>query len=251
MFILEPNIFLLAALAVTFAGVSKAGFGSGASFASASILTLVVEPGVALGVMLPLLMIIDASSLRPYWRKWSKPDFKLLVLGGVPGVILGAAPYRIASPDFLRLLIGGVSVGFVLWQIGLARGWIRLAVTRAPDWSGVVFGCAGGFTTFVSHAGGPPVAMFLLTRGLDKTTYQATTVLLFRLLNILKFFFYALLGMFTVQTFLANLILAPFAVLGKWLGVKAHHLAQERLFFSVTYVLLVITGAKLIWDGLT
>lgn len=241
----------IAGAAVVFAGVSKAGFGSGAAFASATVLALVIEPGLALGVMLPLLMLIDAGSLKPYWRKWSVPDVRLLMLGGVPGVILGAALYRVASPDVFRLLIGGVSVGFVLWQMALKLGIVRLAQQRMPDWAGVVIGTVVGFTTFVSHAGGPPAAIFLLTRDLNKTQYQATTVLLFWILNIIKFVPYAALGMFTAQTLLANLILAPFAILGTWLGVRAHVLVPERLFFALTYVLLVVTGSKLIWDGLT
>ena len=70
-------------------------------------------------------------------------------------------------------------------------------------------------------------------------------------INVFKFVPYAFLGMFTVQTFTANLALAPFALLGTWLGVKAHHLVPERAFFMLTYVLLIMTGTKLIWDGLT
>jgi len=251
MLTLDLFFFCVAGPAVLFAGISKAGFGSGAAFAAATILALVVEPGLALGVMLPLLMLIDASSLKPYWRKWSAPDVRLLVIGGVPGVVLGAALYRVASPDLLRLLIGGVSVGFVLWQLSLASGLVKLARTRLPDWAGLVAGVAVGFTTFISHAGGPPAAVFLLSRGLGKTQYQATTVLLFWILNIVKFVPYAALGMFTAQTFLANVALAPFALLGTWLGVKAHHLVPERAFFALTYVLLMVTGSKLIWDGLT
>lgn len=251
MLTLDLWFFLIAGPAVVFAGVSKAGFGSGAAFAAATILALVVDPGLALGIMLPLLMLVDVASLKPYWRKWSMPDFKLLIWGGLPGVVAGAALYSVASPDLLRLLIGGVSVGFVLWQLSLARGWVRIAQSRLPDWMGIVLGVAAGFTTFVSHAGGPPVAMFLLTRGLDKTRYQATTVLLFWVLNIAKFFPYAALGMFTAQTFLANLVLAPFALLGTWIGVRAHHLVPQNVFFAITYVLLMVTGTKLIWDGLT
>jgi len=249
--ILDLWFFLIAGPAVIFAGVSKAGFGSGAAFAAATVLALVIEPGLALGVMLPLLMLIDVASLKPYWRKWSGLDVKLLLLGGVPGVALGAALYSVASPDLLRLLIGAVSVGFVIWQLSLARGWIKLAQARMADWAGPVAGLAVGFTTFISHAGGPPAAVFLLTRGLSKTQYQATTVLLFWVLNIAKFIPYAALGMFTAQTFLANLYLAPFALIGTWAGVRAHHLVPERLFFAITYVLLAVTGSKLIWDALT
>ncbi len=251
MLTLDWMFFLLAGPAVVFAGVSKAGFGSGAAFAAATLLALVVEPGLALGVMLPLLMLIDVGSLKPYWRKWSAPDAKLLILGGLPGVALGAALYQVASADVLRVLIGGVAVGFVLWQMTLKSGLINLANREMPAWFGAFMGVVVGFTTFVSHAGGPPAAVWLLGRKLNKTQYQATTVLVFWVLNIAKFFPYAALGMFTTQTLLANLVLAPFALLGTWLGVRAHHLVPERVFFGLTYVLLMVTGSKLIWDGLT
>ncbi|MDF1728318.1 MAG: sulfite exporter TauE/SafE family protein [Sulfitobacter sp.] len=251
MSLLDPWFLAIAGLATLFAGISKGGFGSGAAFAAASVLALVVEPGLALGIMLPLLMLIDLSALRPYWGKWSLPDAKLIILGGLPGVALGAILYRIASPDIIRLIIGTVSVGFVLWQFSVSRGWVRMGGKEMPDWMGGVLGVATGFTTFISHAGGPPAALFLLTRNLKKTTYQATTVLIFWALNIVKFVPYAALGMFTAETFKANLILAPFALLGTWLGVKAHHLVPERAFFALTYLLLLVTGGKLIWDGIT
>ncbi|NHX27949.1 TSUP family transporter, partial [Escherichia coli] len=106
-------------------------------------------------------------------------------------------------------------------------------------------------TSFISHAGGPPVAVFLLAQGLGKTTFQATTVLVFWAINLLKFVPYAALGIFSGDTLRADLILAPFALIGAWLGVRAHRLMPERAFFAVTYVLVSVTGAKLIWDGLT
>ena len=243
--------FAIAGPAAVFAGISKGGFGSGAAFAAASILALVVEPGLALGVMLPLLMLIDAVTLRPYWRKWNWPAARLMILGGLPGVALGALLFARADPDVFRVLIGAISIGFVLWQLGRARGWIRTAASALPTWAGAVAGVVAGFTSFVSHAGGPPAAVYLLSLRTSKTEYQANTVLIFWAINIAKFVPYAFLGMFTVQTGLANLALAPFALLGAWLGVKAHHMVPERAFFQLTYVLLIVTGTKLIWDGLT
>lgn len=130
-------------------------------------------------------------------------------------------------------------------------GLIRPPAQGLPLWAGALAGAVTGFTSFVSHAGGPPAAVWLLSRRLDKTTYQATTVILFWIINIVKFVPYAFLGIFTAQTLLADLILAPFAVLGAWLGVRAHRIVPERAFFALTYVLLLVTGTKLIWDGLT
>ncbi|GAA6200940.1 sulfite exporter TauE/SafE family protein [Aquicoccus sp. SU-CL01552] len=247
---LNAGFFAVAAPAVVFAGVSKGGFGSGAAFAASTILALFLEPGQALGVMLPLLMLIDAASLKPYWRRWHWPDARLLILGGVPGVVLGVALYRVADADLMRLLIGGISIAFVGWQFARGRGWIRASRERLPGWAGLLAGVVTGFTSFVSHAGGPAAAVYLLSQRLDKTRYQASTVLIFGVLNCVKFVPYAFLGMFTWQTAVANLALAPFALLGTWLGVRAHDLVPERLFFGLTYVLLLVTGGKLIWDGL-
>lgn len=249
---LEFNVlfFAVAIPATVFAGISKGGFGSGVAFASSSILALVLTPTQALALMLPLLMLIDLATLRPYWRRWSWPDARLLILGGLPGVALGIWLFQVTNDDILRLLIGGISLGFVAWQIARHQGWLLQTTQRLPASVGLVAGLVAGFTSFVSHAGGPPAAVYLLSQRLTKTEFQATTVLLFWAINVAKFIPYAWLGLFTLQTTLANLMLAPFALLGAWLGVKAHHLVSERLFFGVTYVLLTLTGCKLIWDAL-
>ncbi len=247
----DPMFFAIAALAVVFAGVSKAGFGSGAAFAGATILALVLAPGTALALMLPLLMLIDVASLRPYWKRWSARDVGLLTLGGLPGVALGAWLYRSVDADAMRLLIGAISVGFVIWDLWRRRHPEGAVRAPLPAWAGGLAGLVAGFASFVSHAGGPPAAVYLLSRRLGKTEYQASTVLLFWLINIAKFVPYAFLGMFTWQTLLMDLMLAPFALLGTWLGVRAHFFLPPRVFFAVTYVLLLVTGTKLIWDGLT
>ncbi|MDO6478499.1 sulfite exporter TauE/SafE family protein [Shimia thalassica] len=243
----SPEVFALAVLATIFAGISKGGFGSGAAFASSALMALVLPPMQALGLMLPLLMLIDVVSLPHYWRRWSWPESKVLLFGSIPGVALGVALFSVANDDVLRLLIGGVALGFVLWQL-----WPRKqARAKLPNWVGLIAGATAGFTSFVSHAGGPPVAVFLLTRGIDKTTYQATTVLIFWVINIAKAIPYAFLGVFSLEVLIADLWLAPFAILGTWIGVKAHYLVSERVFFGLTYLLLTVTGSKLFWDALT
>jgi uncharacterized protein len=248
---LDLTFFLLAVPAVMLAGVSKGGFGSGAAFAATPILALVVDPRLALGLMLPLLMLIDVATLRPYWRKWSWEDAKLLALGAMPGVLLGVALYRVANADVFRFLIGIMAVSFVAFQLARARGWVRASERPAGTAAGLIAGLVAGFTSFVSHAGGPPVAVYLLSQRLTKTAFQATTVLVFWVVNIVKVVPYAVLGIFTAETLWANVLLAPAALLGAWIGVKAHRMVPERLFFGITYVLLTVTGSKLIWDALT
>ncbi|MBV0913023.1 sulfite exporter TauE/SafE family protein [Anianabacter salinae] len=248
---LDAFFFAMAIPAVLFAGVSKGGFGSGASFAATPFLALILGPGEALGLMLPLLMLMDMGALRPFWKQWHWPSARALLIGSVPGVVLGVALWKVANPDVFRLLIGVIALGFVGWQVAQKRGWIRPAKRKMRPLAGYIAGATAGFTSFISHAGGPPAAVYLLSQRLSKTEFQATTVLLFWILNWLKFVPFAFLGIFTRETFTANLFLAPVAFAGVWLGVWAHRAISERWFFGVTYIFLTLAGAKLIWDALT
>ncbi len=249
--LLSWPVFALAAPAVVFAGISKGGFGSGVAFASASILALVLEPVVAIALMLPLLMLIDCASLPAFWRKWDWRAARVLIWGGLPGTLMGAIFFAWADPDALRLLIGVVALSFVAWQAAQHFRLITLAGTRFGARTGFFAGVLLGFTSFVSHAGGPVAAVYLLGQGLSKTVFQATTVLTFWAVNVFKMALYAGMGIFSAESLTLGTALVPFALLGTWLGVKAHHLVSDRVFFGVTYVALTLTGTKLIWDAVT
>lgn len=196
--------------------------------------------------MLPLLMLIDLRVLPAYWRKWHWRDSAILILGSIPGILIGAYVFASADADLIRVMIGAVSLLFVIWQ--LAKD--RLDLDRKfSETVGIACGVAVGFTSYIAHAGGPPAAMYLLGRDLGKTQYQASTVLVFWVVNMLKVGFYAAIGVFTVNTLLLDLIMAPVALVGAWIGIRLHHRISERLFFGLTYCLLTVTGVKLVWDG--
>ena len=236
--------------AIIFGGISKGGFGSGAAFAAGAILALVLPPGAALGVVLPLFMLIDAATLRPYWGKWDGPSAWGMIVGAVPGVALAAWVYRSVDADVFRVLIGVICLAFVAFQLAQARGMVahrKLPFRKRYAWAA---GLVGGFTSFVAHAGGPPTAVFLLSQGMSKLAYQATTVITFWAVNWMKFLPYLALGIFSKDTAMASLALAPFALIGAWIGVRAHKLVPEAAFFGLTYVLLIATGIRLIWVGL-
>ncbi len=246
----DLTFFLVAIPAVLFAGISKGGFAGGGAFAATPILALFVSPGHAVGLMLPLLMMMDVATLRPYWGKWDKTAARLLLIGALPGLVLGAAIYRFTDPRVFKLLIGAISIGFVAFQIARARGWLRLEGHGVGPRAGLLAGFGSGFTSFIANAGSPPSAVYLLLKGVTKTEFQATHVIVFWVVNALKFIPFLGLGLATRDTILADVMLAPVALLGAWLGIRAHDAVPERLFFGLTYVVLVLTGSKLIWDAL-
>ena len=136
------DVYAIGIFAALFAGVSKGGFGSGAAFAGSSILALFVPPGVALGIMLPLLMLIDATSLRAYWKRWNWTEARRLIIGAVPGVAIGAGLYSVADADVIRLLIGSICLLFILWQVSMRAGIFRASERPLPGWVGSAAGAS-------------------------------------------------------------------------------------------------------------
>ncbi len=246
----DLTFFALAIPAVLFAGIAKGGFAGGGAFAATPILALVLTPGQAVGLMLPLLMMMDVATLRPYWGKWDRTAAILLLIGAMPGVAIGAAIYRYANPNAFKLLIGVIAIGFVAFQLARRTGLLKLQQRELGAKSGLFAGISAGFTSFVSNAGGPPAAVYLLLKGVTKTEFQATNVIVFWVVNLVKFIPFLALGLATRQTITADLMLAPVALVGAWLGIKAHNAVSENVFFGLTYVVLVVTGSKLIWDAL-
>lgn len=247
---LDFHFFLFAIPAVIFAGMSKGGFGSAAAFAATPFLALILTPGQAIGLMLPLLMVMDVTAVKMFWGKWDLRVAGVLILGAVPGVVIGTLVYGVADPRVFKFLIGVVALGFVAWQLAKSARLIKPPKRELGRGAGLFWGAVTGLTSFISHAGGPPAAVYMLSKGMDKTTYQATSVLTFWAVNVMKVIPYIFVGIFTRESLTADLTLVPVAVVGVLLGVWAHRKVPEKLFFGMAYVFLVITGGKLIWDAL-
>ena len=104
-----------------------------------------------------------------------------------------------------------------------------------------------GFTSFMAHAGGPPLNVYLLPQGLEKRLFVGTVAVFFMVVNWMKLVPYALLGQFHTGNLTTSL--APPAPAGIWPGVWLQSRVSDRIFYGVCYGLLLVTGLKLGYDG--
>jgi len=77
-----------------------------------------------------------------------------------------------------------------------------------------------------------------------------TTVVFFAVINAVKLVPYAWLGLFDARNLATSAVLAPLAPVGIWCGVKLMRRIPEALFYRICYGILLVVGAKLLWDGL-
>ena len=133
----DPWVMAVAVPAVIFAGVSKGGFGSGAAFAAAPILALAIDPRMAVGLLLPLLMLIDVFTLKSFWKQWHGPSALALALGSLPGIALairGVTEAMAIGGSFLALAGMALFLWVVLrFGVGPARAGGRTLGMQAAE----------------------------------------------------------------------------------------------------------------------
>ena len=245
----DPLFYLVGLPTVFVMAMSKGAFGGGLAIVGVPMLSLVMSPIEAAIVVAPLVSFMDVFALRSFGPKtWSKPDLTWLVPGLLAGIALGYAFFTLVDARFVTLGIGLVTAAF-------AADYFLRAMHR-PDGArpvsrplALVAGLASGFTTFIAHAGGPPVQMYLLRRGLAKAVYAGTNLALFTLGNFVKLIPYGLLIWAQPSTLGAALLLAPAVPVGVWAGKWLHDRLEQRRLFFWCYVLLSLAAAKLLYDA--
>ncbi len=247
--ITDPWFYAAAIPAVLLFGISKGGFGGGLGMLAVPLMALVISPVQAAGILLPLLCIMDIVSLWKFRGKWIRPELVVLVPASLLGIGIGTLLFEFMSADAVRLVVGVVAVSFTVYY-WLVRDGGSASARTFPRSVGIAGGAVAGFTSFVAHAGGPPVNMYLLRRSLDRTEFVATTVFFFAVVNYVKLVPYAWLGQLSAGNLATSLVLAPLAPVGVLIGVYLHSRVSDRLFFGIVYVLLFLVGLRLIYDGL-
>ncbi len=237
--------WLVAVLAVLITGISKSGFAGGIGVIAVPLLALHIDPLRAAAIMLPLLIFMDFLSIRYWWGKQRNEILLLLIPAATLGIGLGYLLYDVLNPQLIKLLLGVMSVVFALW--GLLKG-LSFAVADMP-WVGRLAGFVAGLTSFVAHAGGPPVNFYLLPMKLSKEDFLATAVYFFAAINFIKLLPYAVLGQINTDNLLIALLLAPVAWIGVKLGLVIQKKISSELFVNLMFVLLLIIGLKLTYDG--
>lgn len=251
---------LLAAFAVLFIGVAKAGFGGGLGMLVTPLCVLAFGPKHAIGVLLPLLCAGDAFSLYYYWGKWRRDNLRYLLPGVVVGVIVGVQLVGQFSNRQLNVVIGILAVLFVAFQAAKEK-ILRAEGAFQPNHAlGLPCGVAMGVTSTFAHGAGPVAAMFLVPQRLAKDVFVGTNVLLFAWVNAIKLPFFCLdratvplplfapTALITGGTLWTSLKFFPLVPVGVWLGVWLNRRFNEHHFLLVIYATLLLTGLQLIFN---
>ncbi len=245
---LDVALVVITLVGVFLISFMKGAFGGGFAIIGIPLLSLVMDPLTAGALLAPLFIAMDVCALI-YWKPstWSRPDLLLLVPGLLVGIVLGYLALRVLDTRAVSIVIGIITLGFAaLWFLG-GRA-IEAHPKSLPR--ALAAGMGSGVTTMIAHSGGPPLAMYLLSRGLPKVVYAGTTSLFFTVANAVKVIPWMLLPRPAGSLLPLMMWSLPAIPLGVWAGWKLHQRLDQAQLVLMCYCLLVIAAIKLLWDGI-
>lgn len=240
-------------IALTLTGVfiiafMKGAFGGGAAGIGIPLLALAMDPLTAGALLAPLFVVMDAAALRYFsLRTWSMPDIARLLPAMIVGIGAGYAALSLMNPHMIEIAIAATTLAFAAqWFLKRAR---TSAGAHAPLPLAILAGFACGVTTMVAHAGGPPLAIYLLRRGLPKEVLAGTMSIVFTAGNLIKLPPWLMVSDKPPGFAPLLALCVPVIPLAVWLGWQLHNRLSEERLHALVYALLAVTSLKLLWDG--
>lgn len=237
----------LAILAAMVVGMAKGGLAM-VGMLAVPVLALVMSPVQAAGLLLPVYVVSDIGGLMAYRRGFDLRVLKTALPGAVIGVALGGMTASLVSEAGVTLLVGLIGMAFAV------NALIRPILTREarqPEYlRGSFWGAVAGYTSFVSHAGGPPYQVYVQPLRLPVLFYAGTTTWFFAVVNAVKLVPYWALGQLSPGNLRVAVLLMPVALISVWLGRKLVSIIPQALFYKVITWGLLVVSLRLIWQGL-
>ena len=228
-------------------GLSKGGFLPGVGVLGVPLLSPIVPATAAAGILLPLLMIMDGVGVWSYRRTFDLQHMLAFLPGAVIGTGIGWATAAYVTDADIKIIIGIIGLLFLAYNLFL-KAW---AMPNHPPGSrlGAVLGTVAGFTSFISHAGGPLMQIYLQPQQLAPAFYAGTSIMCFAVVNAIKVPPFLSLGLITTHSLLTDLALLPVAVIAAMCGVWLTRRVPQEPFYAVANVCLALVSAELIREG--
>lgn len=219
-------------------------------FGSALIAVPLLVQFLPLQFVVPFMMALDfvaSFMLGGSQRKhivWG--ELKWLLPASMAGAVLGLYLLLRLPHDFLLLGLGVLVMAFGLRNVLNLHG--DKPISR---WWALPAGLIGGSVSAMFGTGGPPYVIYLSHRLRDKSLLRATFSGLFVIDGGFRLVVFLVTGLLLQPNMLtAWLVALPLAALGLYIGHKAHLGISNAQMLRLVGVLLLISGASLVWKAM-
>jgi len=240
-----------AALAVTlFAGFVKGVAGFAMPLVMISSFSAFLPPEQALaGLILPTLVTnISQATRQGVGAAWvSVKDYRRFLIATLVMIVISAQFVTVIPQGLFLLLLGMPITAYALAQLTGRNLALRLEHRGRAEW---ILGAIGGLYGGVSGVWGPPLIVYLLSVGADKTETVRVQGVVFFLGALVLLSAHLQTGLMSGANLWFSAALVLPAIVGQIFGQRLQDNMDQARFRRWTQALLVLTGLNLIWRSL-
>ena len=244
--ITDPYFYAVTIPAVLLLGVSKSGFGAGFGSLAVPVMALAVTVPQSAAILMPVLLVMDILGMAAFRKDFDLKLLKFLIPCGLVGIVVGALLFKVLDSATVAGMVGVFTLLFLAQRLLFPP---TADSAPPPKWLGAILTATAGFTSFIAHAGGPPINAYVIPLKMSPVKFTATMAFFFFVINLAKWIPYAWLGLLDTRNMATSLVLLPIAPIGVLVGVRLARRISPVLFYRLVYWGMFLTGVKLVWDA--
>lgn len=227
------------AVIVLVATTLQVGTGFGFSIMATPFLLLLYDGHDAIQINIILSVVISLVMVFKIRHDVDKAMLPQLIKGSIAGIPIGMAFFLILDVRFLKIL---VSVLILMLTFLLM---LKLKI-RQSKWKDLLSGGISGFLSTSLGMPGPPLLIYFSGIGMPKERMRSTILSFALVVYFVSFVLQLVLYGTNKTVWLASLSSLPVLAGGTFLGQLLFRKLSQRLFTTLTYLILVFTGAYLL-----
>lgn len=244
--ITDPFFYAVAIPAVLLLGISKSGFGAGFGSLAVPMMAMAVTVPQAAAILMPVLLLMDLLGMTAFRKDFDKKLLVFLIPFGLLGTVIGTLLFKVLDSHVVAGIVGVFTLVFLAQRLLFPP---KPGSAPPSRWLGALLTTTSGFTSFIAHAGGPPINAYVIPLKLSPLVFSATMSFFFFFINLSKWVPYAWLGLLDMRNFATSVVLLPLAPVGVFIGVRIARRINQVLFYRLLYTGMFLTGCKLVWDA--
>ena len=245
-------VYAMTALGWFLGSIVSGAVGVGAAMTAMPLLLLVLAPN---DVVLVSSMVGVPLSIHLMWAYrasccWN--DMKWLILGCIPGTMLGALTLKVISLQALQILMGGMLIAFIIFQLFLRQTLMRKEANILPDTVPVKL-LAGGVCGFACGSvaiPGAPLGIYVLLKGWNADRSRGNMSIFHPMALIWSVASQATAGLYTVEIFKMASCCIVTCLIGQTLGFYLGRFIDQKLFQRIILLFLAASALALLWRSI-
>ncbi|KUO50350.1 MAG: hypothetical protein APF76_11625 [Desulfitibacter sp. BRH_c19] len=235
---MDLNILMWGALAIVLAASTQALAGFGFVMMAAPFLIIIFDPKTAVGLTLILSFSSVIVLLYSFKKDVNWQLVKQLLKGSLIGLPLGLIVFYTITVDTLKALVSIAIV--VISLLNLTNYEVNLDKSQ-EKWKVIVGGISGFLSGSVGMSG-PPVILLMNNLDMKKEEFRATILGYFAIMHPASFVPMILMGAIPLENIRYAIVLAPFILVGMFIGRQLFKKVSEELFKKIVLVLLILVA---------